>query len=124
MGQTEQSQLKKDQVDTVIIEWNQDNIQKISSIQNIHLLRYHIDTFAYSNLLEVNGSHLEIVNSSSFAFVSLCEVDANYVAIFAGLKYPAFQLIPRGGQLFAYFEVYSTDELKRTRVDFLIINLP
>lgn len=124
MGQTEQSQLKKDQVDTVVIEWNQDNIQKISSIQNIHLLRYHIDTFAYSNLLEVNGSHLEIVNSSSFAFVSLCEVDANYAAIFAGLKYPAFQLIPRGGQLFAYFEVYSTDELKRTRVDFLIINLP
>jgi hypothetical protein len=111
MGQTEQSQLKKDQVDTVVIEWNQDNIQKISSIQNIHLLRYHIDT-------------LEIVNSSSFAFVSLCEVDANYVAIFAGLKYPAFQLIPRGGQLFAYFEVYSTDGLKRTRVDFLIINLP
>jgi hypothetical protein len=116
--------LKKDQVDTVVIEWNQDNIQKISSIQNIHLLRYHIDTFAYSNLLEVNGSHLEIVNSSSFAFVSLCEVDANYAAIFAGLKYPAFQLIPRGGQLFAYFEVYSTDGLKRTRVDFLIINLP
>jgi hypothetical protein len=124
MGQTEQSQLKKDQVDTVIIEWNQDNIQKISSIQNIHLLRYHIDTFAYSNLLEVNGIPLEIVNSSSFAFVSLCEVDANYVAVFAGLKYLAFQLIPRGGQLFAYFEVYSTDELKRTRVDFLIINLP
>jgi len=124
MGQTEQSQLKKDQVDTVVIEWNQDNIQKISSIQNIHLLRYHIDTFAYSNLLEVNGIPLEIVNSSSFAFVSLCEVDANYVAIFAGLKYQAFQLIPRGGQLFAYFEVYSTDELKRTRVDFLIINLP
>jgi hypothetical protein len=124
MGQTEQSQLKKDQVDTVVIEWNQDNIQKISSIQNIHLLRYHIDTFAYSNLLEVNVIPLEIVNSSSFAFVSLCEVDANYVAIFAGLKYPAFQLIPRGGQLFAYFEVYSTDELKRTRVDFLIINLP
>jgi hypothetical protein len=124
MGQTKQSQLKKDQVDTVVIEWNQDNIQKISSIQNIHLLRYHIDTFAYSNLLEVNGIPLEIVNSSSFAFVSLCEVDANYVAIFAGLKYQAFQLIPRDGQLFAYFEVYSTDELKRTRVDFLIINLP
>jgi hypothetical protein len=46
MGQTEQSQLKKDQADTVVIEWNQANIQNIFSIQNIHLFRYNTDTFA------------------------------------------------------------------------------